>query len=247
MDEARVRELVQTKYGEMTDEAWAEATKDVGDEDGAWDTFLLEHVAAKAIEASAADDDAAEGEDADSDEPEAETAAAKLLEEKAELERLLADKDTEIEAAKAEAAAALDGKAALEEKGGALTKDVDTLKAEKHRLEVRATVEATAFGTAFPTPAAVDVLTAVQVDPSPETVKALLDHIAARGGKLDLLEPGEKGALIEASATNDGESWLEAQGYTQSTKEAIRALVEGDKRDLAAMQAADKRYWQSQG
>lgn len=214
MDEKQAREAYELKFGTLSDEDWAEAAKDVTD----WDAFVAnletsaEAEAAEA-EAKAAAEAAAKAE-ADAAEAKAKTESDTETPEEGviRLSAELAARDVQL----AESVAARE----------AAQTELAASQAAAREVTVRAEIAATQFGTGLPTPAAVEILLPLRLEPNEANAQAVFEYLKANGGMLPTFIPGESAGLTATNAEgNDEEAWLEGKPITDHAKARTREIA----------------------
>lgn len=222
MTQEAAREAYVAAHGEQNDEQWTALT--AGIEDGGWEAFI--EAAAKK-----ADDDN------DADE------LAKLRAEKEALEKKI-----EEDAAAAKAAADAAGQSAEEREkvavaaSAALRSDLDEarteitglattveqMRSQRSAAEIRQEVAASAHGGNPLTPAAIEVVANARIDPSKETLDALLAHIDENKGQVGTFIAGEVAASVPPPDGASVEELINSLGFPEAAKANIRNIMTAD-------------------
>ena len=101
------------------------------------------------------------------------------------------------------------------------------LEAERNLAEAKASLlSATLPDGSKYAPSAVEVLASAQVNPCPETVTALVEHLSKHGGRLAAVPPAETVAVAASSAEPaSDEEWLKNKPMTDKTRaEVVRVM-----------------------
>ena len=148
------------------------------------------------------------------------------------LEKQLADaqaKVGELEQSVAEEQKAKDEALAATQK---LTERVDVLEKENKEVKLSEEIAAVDLGeNKRYSPAAVDLLVAVQINPGEESIKAMQTHMKEHGGSMDTVIMGEIGAVNAITATGEisDEQWLEQKQITDETKKEVKKIAATEK------------------
>jgi hypothetical protein len=224
--ETGARERYEEKHGKQEDKQWAELTKGVKS-DEQWAAFIEEHVPDEG------DETAAE--------------LAKMRDEVGALRKELEDAKAAAEAAAEAGAASGEGTGPgdareaiaasaaqakeLETARGeitALSQQVSELRAHRTTAEIREEIAASTFGGNPPTPAAIEVITAVRANPSADTVAALLTHLDENEGHVGTYIAGEVAATTGHPEGSSPEQILEGLAYTPAAKKWMREAMGRD-------------------
>jgi len=238
--ETTARERYVAVHGEQTDEQWTGLTQGITTDEG-WTAFVEAHCP--------------EGDG------EGENQTDELAELRAENERLQAEATATAEAATAAAAAAtqtdeeraavavaasaaVDARfAAMEGQVTALQTANTNLQNQRTEAEVRGEVAASMFGGHPPTPAAIEVVTAARVNPSRETVDALLAHITENDGRVGTFIAGEVAASVSFPDGATPQEILAGLAYTDDAKAFMANAMAADDKltlDMAEVLWSDK-------
>ncbi len=220
--EARAK-LVELKGREVTDEEWEKVTEGIKTEED-WDAFVV--VAEKLVEEDSEGGEGGEG---------GENGEDKSLEEQlAEAQ----GKVKELEQSVTEEQEAKDEALAATQK---LTERVDVLEKETKEAKLHEEIAATDLGeNKRYSPAAVDLLVAVQINPDEESIKAMQGHMEKHGGAMDTVIMGEFGAITATTATGElsDEQWIEQKSITDDTKKEVRKIAATE--EISFRRAYDK-------
>lgn len=195
----QVREAYQKAKGEVSDEKWSEITEAFKTEED-WKGFL----------ASLAEAPADEGGD--------------------ELARLRADieaKDKELGELRGKLSEGLKAAEEAEKAKSDLTARVDKLEADKQKAEVTQDLAATRLEGGFAyTQEAVGLLATMQLEPGPAASKAVLDHMAAHGGKMATMPLGDVPMLTANTDSGEqtDEAWFAAKSMMKDVREKSQGL-----------------------
>jgi len=211
----------RTKYekanGEVTDEVWAELTKDFAD-DAAYVTFMAEIK-----------------------EPEKDPAAdpEKPVTPEDELATLRAENEAAAEAA-TDAGEKLKAAETRAEEAEAREKDVlarvEVLEGDKVETEVKQELAATVIDGKMYTPAAIEVLAANIIHPSVETATALRKYVEGNKGEIGMVAIAQAPGITATAPTGEltGETWLEAKDIPEKDKKGVRAIAASQSIELEA-------------
>ena len=216
--EARIKYVAVN--GEVTDEAWAELTKDFAD-DAAWTKFVAE---IKEPEGKPA---------ADPEKPVTpEDELAKLRKENEAAAKALAASEDKAKALDAEL---VDAKNVAESLEGRLA----TLEGDKAEADVKQELAASVVDGQRYTPAAIEVLAAARLHPSAETAIAVEKHMAANAGGMAMVALAQAPGITATASTGEltGEAWLEAKEIPETDKKAVRVLAASQSIELEAAYA----------
>lgn len=200
----QAREAYQEAKGPVTDEKWAEITAGFKTEED-WQGFL----------ASLAESSADEGADD----------LAKLRADIEARDKELAELRGKLSEAEK---AAEEAEKAKNDLNGRLT----LLEHDKQEAEVKQELAATRLEGGFAyTSEAVGLLATMQLDPGPAASKAVLDHMAAYGGKMATMPLGEVPMLTATTDRGEqtDEAWLAAKGIPDDTKDRTRKRAAKEK------------------
>ena len=211
----------RTKYqavnGEVTDEVWAELTKDFAD-DAAYVTFMAEIK-----------------------EPEKDPAAdpEKPVTPEDELAKLRAENEATAKSLAASEEKVKLGDAKLvkqKELSESLEGRVATLESDAADTEVKQELAATVIDGKMYTPAAIEVLAAARLHPSAEAALAVEKHMADNKGQVGMVAIAQAPGITATAATGEltGEAWLEAKGIPEKDKKGVRAIAASQSIELEA-------------
>lgn len=218
MTPEKARELYQAKFGEVTDEAWAEIAADVTD----WDAFVA------ALEAPEAP--------AEEEAPGAGTAAdpAEVI---ATMQATIGELTATVQATQDRLASAV---AQFEAIAANQTELAASMQAQQRATEIAGTVLQVDGVSHRYAASAVEVLASVMSNPSAQTAADLLAHINANGGRMCVVPVGEIGATLTPATKNDDDEYLASLGETDAVIGQIRGIM--DKSKVGAREAASEFF-----
>lgn len=202
LSEKDARSQYEEVHGELSDEAWKEVTDGMEDD---WDAFVANIDKEQKEEKTG--------------EKEAETGEQVTAEDIKALEDELAQKQKDLEQLQAQKGEAV---AAVAE----LTKRVEGLEQDKKRTEIEAEVAATQFGDERYSPAAIKLLTGLQMGDD-GAVKAIQEHLEAHQGQFEKIPVGEFKQLTATTETGeeDEETWFANHPMTESTRKRVKEIA----------------------
>ena len=209
--EARAK-YVELK-GEVTDEEWVKITEGVETDEA------LETLATSFAEGS--DEGAGDGGDGGTEGGEENSLEEQLAEAKTKVGELEQSVVQEKEAKDTALAATQ-----------TLTERVDVLEKENKEAKLHEEIAAVDLGdNKRYSPAAVDLLVAVQVAPGEGSIKAMQAHMQEHSGSMDTVIMGEVGAVSATTATGElsDEQWLEQKQITDETKKEVQKIAATEK------------------
>ena len=208
-----IREAYVVAKGDVTDDEWTALTAELETEE-AWQEFSDANTVAADEETTDADETDEEEETSD----EVTISAADLAALRAQ-----ADEAKSLEEKVADQGKELDTMAAT----------VGDMTATIEHKRIHDMVAATVYGEKVPVPAAVDVLTALQMNPCEATVAATMAHLAENGGAIGLVEMGQRDMIAATDASGgDGEAWLQGHPVADDIKDQTRAIAKAEGCDM---------------
>lgn len=94
---------------------------------------------------------------------------------------------------------------------------------------VKNEIAASMFGDEKPAPSAIEVLASATLNPCAETVACLIEHLKENGGKLALVEMGEKAIAASASVEPDADIDVSGLQYGDALKARIAEIAKANK------------------
>jgi len=224
--ETGARERYVAVHGAQTDEQWSALTGSITT-DEAWAAFITEHAPDAGEDELAklrAEKDALQKrvDEVDATAKAAADAAAKAA---ADAAQTTEQREAVAVAASAQLRADLDN--ARKEITG-LVSTVAEMQTQRTAAEIREEVAASTYGGNPLTPAAVEVVASARVNPSIETVAALLAHLNENDGHVGTYLAGEVAASVPPPDGASAEQLVNALGFPEAAKANILSIMAAD-------------------